>query len=82
MKPQSPFGELLPWAGFRGALHFDEHCRYVDILHVSKKTTLGFIQNAIEISTAEQVCLHFSVSHISRNNITAGPYIFDFVSLP
>jgi hypothetical protein len=81
MKPQSPFGELLPWAGFRVALHVDEHFRYEDILHVSKKTTLGLFQNAIEISTAEQACLYFSVTHISRNNMTTGPYIFDVVSL-
>ncbi len=29
--------------------------RYIDILSVSKKTTLGLFQNAIEISTVDQV---------------------------
>ena len=29
--------------------------RYLDIVNVSKKTTLGLFQNAIEISTSEQV---------------------------
>ena len=34
--------------------------RYVDILSVSKKTTLGLFQNAIEISTVDQVRWRFS----------------------
>ncbi len=38
----------------------DTIVRYVDILSVSKKTTLGLFQNAIEISTVDQVRWRFS----------------------
>jgi hypothetical protein len=46
---------LLIALGLRS--HADVLCRYLDIVNVSKKTTLGLFQNAIEISTSEQVTI-------------------------
>lgn len=45
--------------------------RYADILSLSKKTTLGLFQNAIEISTVDQGCI-FLTSFLSRDEAYSG----------
>ncbi len=45
--------------------------RYADILSLSKKTTLGVFQNAIEISTVDQGCI-FLTSFLSRDDAYSG----------